>query len=304
MVAVISKGVALGGFVFGCGYGIWKRQWLLLALMIFFVPYFLLHAVYPYPIQRFHATIFWIALLVCLFGLQGAWALVDGSRRVPRGIVIALQVVMVAGAIGCLAWLMGLLPPLAQVSPKSATLPWAAMGVAALVFGARVFVYRSRALPRELSILAVMCVAIASNQFTVAPLLGDGLRESEFRDLAKWYLTNAKPGEKMGAYMAPTVRLFAPSASDSIVRLPTANSPAEFVQACYEQDITYVVWATREGMSTEHTGYRLMNLHTNIGHLGNPRDVRPPYQFVGQVGRRQGYVNIYRLVRPPDKMNE
>ena len=61
----IAKITAVCSFVFGSLYGLYKRNWKILALFIFFVPYFLIHAHYPYPIPRYHATIFWIALLLC-----------------------------------------------------------------------------------------------------------------------------------------------------------------------------------------------------------------------------------------------
>ena len=117
--------------------------------------------------------------------------------------------------------------------------------------------------------------------------------------MANWYVDNAKPGEKLGVYMAGVVKMFAPRYADCIVRLPQAESPSEFVKACHEEDITYVVWATREGLSGQHTGYKRFGLDKNIADLCTPKDVGP-YQFVAQVGSKRGYVNIFRLRGPAE----
>jgi len=90
MLWKVSKTLAVVSFFFGSIYGLCKRRWKILALLLFFVPYFLLHAAYPYPLQRFHTSIFWIALLICLFGLQSSWKLVDKNGRVPKGLVLTL----------------------------------------------------------------------------------------------------------------------------------------------------------------------------------------------------------------------
>ena len=131
----------------------------------------------------------------------------------------------------------------------------------------------------------------------VVRLLGDGQQDEEFRQLANWYIDNAKAGEKLGVYMAGVVKMFAPRYADNIVRLPQADSPSEFVKACYKEDITYVVWATREGLSGQHTGYKRFGLDKNIADLRTPRDVGP-YQFVAQVGSKRRHVNIFRLRGP------
>jgi len=137
-----------------------------------------------------------------------------------------------------------------------------------------------------------------SNQFTLVRLIGDGQREREFKQLADWYITNARPGEKLGLYNFQTVRIFAPKYAQNIVVLPEAGNQSQFVEACYEQDITYVVWATREGLSDDHSGYRQRGLNKNIAHLQTPKDVGP-YQFVDLVGSQRGpHVNIFRLRRP------
>ena len=115
--------------------------------------------------------------------------------------------------------------------------------------------------------------------------------------LAEWYIANAQPGEKLGIYMYRIVGLYAQKYAEYIVGLPQADSPEEFTEACYDEGITYVVWATREGLSDDHVKYRRFGLDKNIAHLRNPKTIGS-YQFVTQVGWKGGYVNIFRLLRP------
>jgi hypothetical protein len=294
MLAKLSKAVAFATFFFGAIYGLCKRRWEILFLLLFFVPYFLLHTQYPYPFQRFHANIFWIALLICLFGLQSAWLLLDRNGRIPSVLVHILQLlVLVISAI----WLISLvryLPKISAISPPSVWLPYAAMLLAGVIFAGWLYVHKARKFLRELSILVFVCLIIVSNQFTLVRLIGDGQQNKEFALLADWFVANARPGEKMGVYMAPIVKIFAPKVAQDIVALPKADSPEEFVKACFNQNITYVVWATREGAREDHTGYRQLGLHENIAHLATPKNTGP-YQFVTQVGSKRGYVNIFRL---------
>jgi len=134
-------------------------------------------------------------------------------------------------------------------------------------------------------------------------MLGNGQTDVEFKHLADWYVANAKPGEKMGLYMSGVVQIFAPKYADNIVGLPKADSPSEFVKACYNENITYVVWATREGLSTDHTGYRQTNLDKTIAILREPKNIGP-YEFVAQVGSDRGYVNIFRLQKPANNIQQ
>jgi hypothetical protein len=293
-VEILSKAIAFTGFFFGAIYGLCKRRWEILVLLLFFIPYFLLHAFYPYPLQRFHSTISWIALLLWLFGLQSAWKLIDRNSRVPRALVVILQaIVTIISAI----WLISLLshlPEIYSISPRSVSLPYVAMALVAIIFAARLYIYKYRYFLRELSILAVVCLVIVSNQFPLVHLISDGQQDKEFVQLADWFASNTKLDEKMGVYMANVVRMFAPKQADRIVPLPKAESPEEFIKTCRDQNITYVVWATREGLSYDHTGYRQFRLHENIKDLANPKS-QGAYQFVSQVGSERGYVNIFRL---------
>jgi hypothetical protein len=294
MLFMLSKILAVVSFFFGAVYGLHKRRWEILALLAFFVPYFLLHAFYPYPLQRYHTNIFWIALLICLFGMQSIWRLIDRDGRLPKAVVIILQSLVVIVSIIWLIPLISYLPGINSLSPRSASVPYAAMMLVMLIFAGRIYIYNFRYFLREFSILALLCLIIVSNHFTLVQFVGDGQQDAEFKLLADWYMKNAQPGEKMGVYMAAVVRIFAPKYAENIVRLPEADSPSEFVTACRDQDITYVVWATREGLTDKHTGYRQFGLYENIAHLLYPQDSED-YQFVTQVGVESGYVNIFRL---------
>jgi len=226
--------------------------------------------------------------------LQSSWKLVDKNGRVPKGLVLTLQSLV---AIISIVWFIALasyLPKISSISPRSASEPYVAMTLVGLIFAARVYIYSPRHFLREFSILSLLCLIIVSNQFTLVGLLGDGQQDKEFRLLADWYIANAKPGEKMGVYMAGVVKMFATKYAEYIVHLPEADSPSEFVKACYDQDITYVVWATREGLRNDHTTYRRLGLHENIAELARPESTKD-YEFVTQVGTKRGYVNIFRL---------
>ena len=290
----LSKIIAGFGFAFGIFYALLKRQWKILALLIFFVPYFLLHARYPYPLQRFQTTIFWIALLIFLLGLQGIWNLINGEGRVPKIIVVVLQAALAILSVIWTIWLIPAMSKASVVSPTSAYLPWIAMVLAVLIFAGRIYVYKPRRWMRQISILAVFCLVIVSNQFSLVHLVGDGQRDKEFKMLADWYIANAKPGEKMGVYMYQVVGIYAQKYADDIVALPQADSPQDFIEACYKEGLTYVVWATREGLRNDSVRYRRLGLDKNIAQLRNLKSI-PPYQFVAQVGWDRGYVNIFRL---------
>ena len=293
----LSKVGAVATFFFGSVYGLYKRNWNILVLLIFFVPYFLLHAAYPHPIPRFHTNIFWIALFICWFGLQSTWRIINKNQRLPAVIVIVFQILIVITAGAWLFELLPYLPKISTMSPRSASVPYVALGLAGLLLGVHIFVFKPRLLLQKTAILTVFALVVVSNQFMLVGLLGDGQRDKEFVDLAMWYSENSQPGEKVAVYMHAVVKMFAPKHAEYIVDFPKAESPAKLVEACYEEDITYVVWATREGLNPTHTRYRRWNLHENIAMLGKPRNIGH-YEFITQLGSRRGYVNVFRLRKP------
>ena len=297
MLGKLSKVLAVSGFFFGSVWGLFKRRWEILALLIFFVPYFVVHARIPAPLMRYYTPVFWIALLICWFGLQGAWQIINKNQRVPVAVVTALQILILVVAGVWLFRLLPFLPKISTMSPRSASVPYVALGLAALILGVRIFAFKPRRLLQNTVILTVFALLVVSNQFMLVRMVGDGQKDKEFKQLARWYIDNAKPGEKLGVNMAGEVRIFAPDRAEYIIRLPQADSPQKFIEACYENDITYVVWATREGLSKDHPGYRVIGLDKNITLLGKPRSIGP-YEFIDRVGWKRGWVHIFRLRGP------
>jgi len=293
MIFKLSQASAVIGFFFGAVYGLCKKCWEILVLLIFFVPYFVLHALYPYPLQRYHSTIFYSALLVTIFGFQSLWRIIDGPGRVPKNIVFAAQLMIILGAGAWVSKLAVFFPKLAQVSPSSESLPYVAVGLAVALCAELIWIYRN--MWKEITLLSIAVLVIASNQFFLAAFLGDGKSDEEFKLLGQWYAKNVQSDEKLGVYMFEVVRMFVPKdKAQNIIPLPKADDPSAFVRACQKEGITYVVWASREGLSKDHYGYHQLGLDKNIAFLQQPKDI-DPYEFITQLKAPHGYVNIFRL---------
>ena len=290
----LCKLTCIVGLVSGCIFSIIRRRWETLMLLLFFVPYFVLHSYYPYPLTRFHSTIFWIALLVAWFGLQSIGGFVAQKARLPWQATLSLKTGVAVAA--CL-WFVNLAREFggaATISPTSASMPYVAMLVAGVIIAARVLVEHPIQISRHLCVASMLCLVIASNQFVLVRLVGDGKREIEFKMLGEWFAANGKPDEKLAVYQNDT-QLFAGKNAPNVVGFPKADSPDELVEKLRQQGITYVVWATREGYSHgQHTGYQQLGLDKNIVFLDKPQSVGP-YKFVAQIGSERGYVHVFRL---------
>ena len=258
------------------------------------MPYFILHAYYPYPLPRFHSTVFWIPLLVAWFGLQSAGGFLAQKARLPWQATLALKLgVAVAAGV----WFVDFARNFgdeSNLSPTSASMPYVAMLVTAIIIAAGMLVERPIPVCRHLCVASMLCLVVASNQFMLTRVVGDGKREMEFRQLGEWFAQNAKPGEKMAVYDSGPAGLYAGKFAENIVGFPKEDSPEKLIEKLYEQNITYVVWATREGIGQRHNDYRLLGLDKNIAFLSQPRSIGP-FQFVKQIGSERGYVNVFRL---------
>ena len=291
-----NKILVFASFLFGSVYGLYKRQWKILVLLLFFLPYFWVHAKYPYPVARYYATIFAIVMLICIYGLCSFWDLI--KDKLPRPVIILTQFVVLLTTVIWVLILVGYLPQKASISKASVSLPYIAILVVCVASVVRKFAYKGSLLTGFV-MFTLMILMIVSTQFVVADVLGNGERDIEFKYLLDWYQDNAEKGEKLVTTAPSILQIMAPQYKDCFIHTDTfdANNPNDFVTECYKRNITYVAWDSREGlMPTDHY-YEYWKM-ANIAPLAAGKDIGP-YQFIKQLGVSQGqYINLYRLRYP------
>jgi hypothetical protein len=298
---VTNQIIVAVSFLFGSIYGLYKRQWKILVLLIFLVPYFWVHARYPYPIHRYYVTIFSIVMLICIYGLCSFWTLISSKIKLPKAAVIVAQLAVLIISLMWVLTLWGYLPQIAQMSRASVSLPYVAILVVLIAFAAELY-FRKERIFTNIVILSLMVLMIVSNQFVVADMVGNGERDIEFKYLADWYCQNAKKGEKLVTTVPTILAIMAPQYKDCFIHSQSfdANNPTDFVMECYNKNITYVSWDSREGLVPSDHYYKYWKM-SNMAPLAAGRDVGP-YQFITQLRVNQRrYINLYRLKPLPNK---
>jgi hypothetical protein len=301
-LANASKLLACVSFGFGVFYGLVKKQWNILALLILFVPYMLVHISYSFSDARFYTPVHWILLLICWYGIRSCWLLINANNRIPKPVIVAAQIVVLVVGFVWLSTLVGYLPGLSDVSKRSVSLPYAAVSASVLIIAAGALIYKGKHLWRNVVILTVFCLVIVSNQFLVANVVRDGQRDAEFKRLLDWYLQNAKPGEKIVCTMSGPMSILAPKCRDFFIHPGSikAETPEDFVNRCYAMGIRYVAWDSRIGLFPDDGFYKLYKLE-NIGMLRKPQSV-DAYEYITTIfheTEKWRYINVFRLRTPP-----
>lgn len=292
----LSKVVAACSFTFGMIYGLIKRNWQILGFFIFLLLYLIIHAIQASLIPRHGVAVHWMVLIICVYGFQSLWQLINKNNRTPKTVIAALQIILLLVMAVWLVQLVPYLSKLAKMSVSSTALPYVSAVVVVLVFIAYILFYRKRFLLRDLVISMLVLLIIASNQFFLVQIIGNGKSGIEFKMLADWYLENAKEGEKLVTTMSNIVRIFAPQNKQCFLHTGgiKADSPSGFVKECREKNITYVAWDSRLGLTPNDWYYKKWRLE-NIAVLGQTKNVGP-YEFVTQIqANRRRYINLFRL---------
>jgi hypothetical protein len=298
VILSVNKILVLVSFLFGSAYGLYKRQWNILVLLLFFLPYFWVHAKFPYPYARFHATIFAIVMLICIYGLCSFWKLVK-DKLPERAIIVSQVIVLIAALIW--ARMLFVLDYLSRATWAKAGVPLSYIAILAafVALVAERFVYQRKRLT-DFVILALMMLVITSNQLGVDSMLGGVKRDIEFKYLLDWYKANAKKGEKLVTTAPSIFSIMAPQYKDCFISTQSfdANDPNDFVAECYKRNITYVAWDSRTGLEPADEYYKYWKM-ANIASLAAGKDIGP-YQFITQLRADETrYINLYRLRPPP-----
>jgi hypothetical protein len=302
----LSKGLLAGVeivaallFVYGCIWGLIKKRRDIGALLVFFVPYMAIHMAYSWSVGRFYAVVHWIVLLICWFAIQNLWGLINKDGRIPKWIVHIAQgiVVIIIGV-----WIAGLYPhfgTIKKISPVCAALPYAAPIMAGVGLAGYVLIYKRGAVWSNGVAALLICAIVSSGQFTLYKAVGRAQPNIEFKLLGQWYVNNAIKGARLATTMPPMVGLFAAEYEDSFIATYSikADSPEEFIEKCYQENISYIAWDSRLGLlkgSYYYINWRL----ENIAALEKPRTTGV-YEFIDQiyVSEKQ-YINIFMLRKP------
>jgi len=280
IITCLSKVIVAMSLLMTAGYGIFKRRWDILTLLMFLVPYLFIHSFQSNTQPRYAMPVAWLILLLCACGLWCLWQLINQWVTIPRTMAILLQVILLLGSAIWLITLVPHLPKLTYYSPTSASIPYVVMSLAVVIFLVRTVMYRRRFALRDTVVTMLVCLIAVSNQFMLVRIVGRGQADREFKDLAQWYLENAQSDEKMVTTMARIVSLFAPRYKSNFVHTDSIEGKDinKFLESCYERNITYVTWDSRIGFSPQKSYYKRWRIH-RIAPLQKPRSIGP-FKFI------------------------
>jgi hypothetical protein len=286
-------------FGFGAGYSLFKRNWKVLMLLIFLLPYICIHAAHSFLFPRFGMPVNWLILLLTLYGLYSLYHLINKNNRISKLLIIAMQVV----AAFCFAlWFFGVYPYLknsASLSHHSVPIPYVVLSIAVIFSAISAYLHHFRFLRADIVAFTILAVAVISNQYFLVQRIGNGDLDIEFIHLTDWYSANAKPGELMATTMAGPCTFFDTAHASSYVNIGdvNANSPDEFVKECLLRNITYIVWDTRSCGFKGGRFYKTWHLDY-IEQLAFGKSVGP-YEFITTLkgAMTNGFLRVAHIYR-------
>ena len=178
-------------------------------------------------------------------------------------------------------------------------LPFVVLLAALLVAAARLMVWGWRCVGPDVALALLVGVMAAHNQHTVVRMLGDGQKDVEFKMLADWYRSRARPDDLMVTTLPHMVALYLPLDRPLIsTERIGGDSLATFLADCRNRGVTYIAWDSRLGFARGNSYYRRYGLE-RIARLQDPGQLGPyaeELEFVGRiVHHKLRFINIYRL---------
>jgi len=298
LLLTTGKIIASVGCVFGFAYGLCRRRWRIIALLLFVIGYIFIHLFYLTQ-WRYWIPIFWILLFIWWYGWQNLWRLINRNKWIPEGFVITGTGVILAFSGFWLVSSLAGLPGITSISKNSVSLPYVSIGVVIILYTGRLYYYRKRYWWRYLTASVLVSSLFVSNQYALVKVIGNGEWNIEYKYLAEWYRGNADRHEKIVCTMTPLLKVFAPECKHNFVHILSikAKNPREFIRECRRRGITYIAWDTRFCSSPKWRFYESWGLD-NIQVLSLPRSTGP-YKFVTRVFSQSDpdrYINIFRLM--------
>jgi len=286
-------------------YGIIKKNWYLISLLIFMFFYIIIHSMRVNSHARYTIPVIWMVMMISWYGVYVLYGFFD---RPGTGFKIAqitfLSIVAIVSGYSFIR-IVPFIPNVAAKSVKASTLPYAGFLVIALILLVYVISFKSKAIFRVLVLSLLTCFIITSQHFTTVRSIGNGGYNIEFKMLADWYEQNAQPGEKLACTWAHLLKLLADRHEDSFVDLKkfAGKTFEDFVDNCYKGDVKYIAWTARGSKSTRK-GLE------NVGpaKIFQYQKDKPPFKFLKRIalgdGSKGHWIHIYGLQPRQNEPNE
>ena len=286
-----TQAITVIGILVALVHTIVKRNWKMIAFFLFLSMYIFAHAMKPHSHHRYTVPILCPLLLIAFYGLMLAGGALIDKLRMSIRISLILQIALLAGI---LYWIVLLVPHFAKLSiycVKGMFLPYAGMAAGAMILITGIYFYGKKFLNINLLITVFVCLMLISMQFSTARTVGNGTR-MEFKFLLDAYLANSEPGERIASRYAGTLRLMAPSRRDDFVsslKYLSSTTFDEFVEKCYDNNITFVSWSNRGSRGSKG---ELISIAPVLSKQQNC----PPLIFVKRVQVNTEGINVFKLL--------
>jgi hypothetical protein len=246
------------------------------------IPYALIHAVYPYRMERYCVPVAWAGLIVAVYGARQMVAFLQGRWAAWRSI---RAMVLVGAAPLFLVWALGIAltldagMQLKKVTPAlGAAVCWSEI-VAIVGYLGWEWVRGARRGLHWLAVPAFLALAVVSSGMLTGKVMGDGKYLMTFKTLSFWFQDNARPGDKMVTTMPHYLRVYTGLPSDSFVQtgsIPPETAPdfPSFIRACRQMGVTLIAWDSRLVGNPEDRYYKLWGLD-RLEPLGQPFTDQP-----------------------------
>jgi len=249
LIFKLSAFFLAGFFLLGSVLACVKKRWGLILLLMEGVPYVIVHAMYPYRLDRFCIPVAWAGMLIAAYGAVSSWRWFE-ERRKPKWFV---PVVQSAAIILFVLWSIKAAQTLKLADPVCPVIvQLVIISCIVCVAGSFVLQYVRRA---KMSlgwfvVLAFMVLAVINSGVTTGFTMRDGQANANFRVLAQWFQKIAKPGDRIVTTMAGFGPLYTDLPQDRFVHagaieLDKAKDFNGFVEECRNRGVTFIAWDSR-----------------------------------------------------------
>jgi len=291
----ITKVIAVIGAVTAILGGIIKRNWNLLALILFACFYICVHALRVNSHSRYTVPIIWLAMLIVWAGWRYLWQVINYRRWMPRYLIIVLQVLVIMAGLIWFAQLAGYLPKMASRCQAAANLPYVTFAAMVFIIIAAAVLHKAKSLGRYLAWTAVLSVVVISQHFATGGRIGNGSYNIEFRRLVDWYLTNTQPEDnKIASTWSPLLKLMADKYEKNIVSMSSIKGKSweKFVENCRKRKVHYVSWTHRGSRKTRRGMKHIQDI---LRYPRSNKDFLLVHRIEIPSRKKNRWINIFKL---------